>query len=145
MMIENEPVIRVKVDVTNPGQFLACCGLLELAGRIWHKDLRCWFAEGAFLVSDESETLAPDSLGGLLHATSRLPLKQLDPADPGASALRLETEGGMRLDWWQDSASEGRSLKTWAGSQNVARIACAMQSAIFDSVNEDYFNYFVTH
>lgn len=141
MMIENKPVICVKVDVTNPGQFLACCGLLELAGRIWHKEMRCWFAEGVFFVSDESESLATDSLGGLLDATSRLPLKQLDLEDPGASALHLEAERGMRLDWWQDSASGGQSFKTWAGSQNVARIACAMQSAIFGSGNQDYLDH----
>ncbi len=30
-----EPNITVKVDVTNPGQFFACCGLLELADRLW--------------------------------------------------------------------------------------------------------------
>ena len=27
--------IRVRVDPTNPGQFFACCGLLELADRLW--------------------------------------------------------------------------------------------------------------
>ena len=30
-----EPSITVKVNVTNPGQFFACCGLLELADRLW--------------------------------------------------------------------------------------------------------------
>jgi len=29
------PSITVTVDVTNPGQFFACCGLLELADRLW--------------------------------------------------------------------------------------------------------------
>lgn len=29
------PDITVNVNVTNPGQFLACCGLLELADRLW--------------------------------------------------------------------------------------------------------------
>ena len=27
--------IRIAVDPTNPGQFFACCGLLELADRLW--------------------------------------------------------------------------------------------------------------
>jgi CRISPR-associated protein Csx14 len=27
--------LRIKVDPTNPGQFFACCGLLELADRLW--------------------------------------------------------------------------------------------------------------
>jgi CRISPR-associated protein Csb3 len=30
-----EAAIRVRVDPTNPGQFFACCGLLELADRLW--------------------------------------------------------------------------------------------------------------
>lgn len=37
-----EPNIVVNVDVTNPGQFFACCGLLELADRLWPG------AEGSF-------------------------------------------------------------------------------------------------
>ncbi len=28
--------IAIPVDLTNPGQFFACCGLLELADRLWH-------------------------------------------------------------------------------------------------------------
>jgi len=27
--------IRINVAPTNPGQFFACCGLLELADRLW--------------------------------------------------------------------------------------------------------------
>ena len=37
-----EPAIRVRVNPTNPGQFFACCGLLELADRLWGR------AEGWF-------------------------------------------------------------------------------------------------
>ena len=34
-MSDTKPNITVNVDVTNPGQFFACCGLLELADRLW--------------------------------------------------------------------------------------------------------------
>ncbi|MHB1766799.1 MAG: type I-G CRISPR-associated protein Cas8g2 [Phycisphaerae bacterium] len=34
-MNNSQPIIRVKVDPSNPGQFFACCGLLELADRLW--------------------------------------------------------------------------------------------------------------
>lgn len=37
--------IIVAVDPTNPGQFFACCGLLELADRLW-PGAEGWFAEG---------------------------------------------------------------------------------------------------
>jgi CRISPR-associated protein Csx14 len=30
-----EWLIRVRLEPTNPGQFFACCGLLELAHRLW--------------------------------------------------------------------------------------------------------------
>lgn len=29
------PSVCVRVDPVNPGQFFACCGLLELADRMW--------------------------------------------------------------------------------------------------------------
>jgi len=35
MIQEHEPAIRLRVDPTNPGQFFACCGLLELADQLW--------------------------------------------------------------------------------------------------------------
>jgi CRISPR-associated protein Csb3 len=34
--------IRINVDPTNPGQFFACCGLLELANRLWG-EAEGWF------------------------------------------------------------------------------------------------------
>lgn len=40
----SEPAIRVRVDPTNPGQFFACCGLLELANRLWD-GVEGWFSE----------------------------------------------------------------------------------------------------
>ena len=43
----NEP-IRVRVDPTNPGQFFACCGLLELADRLWD-GAEGWFEDDVHL------------------------------------------------------------------------------------------------
>ncbi|MBW3597500.1 MAG: type I-U CRISPR-associated protein Cas8c [Planctomycetes bacterium] len=34
-MIHPDPHMTVNVDLTNPGRFFACCGLLELADRLW--------------------------------------------------------------------------------------------------------------
>lgn len=39
-----EAAFRVRVDPTNPGQFFACCGLLELAERLWN-GAEGWFSE----------------------------------------------------------------------------------------------------
>ncbi len=40
------PMIRLRLDPTNPGQFLACCGLLDLADRAW-VGAEGWFEENA--------------------------------------------------------------------------------------------------
>src|SRR5258708_10459887 len=42
-MTNHDASIRIDVDPTNPGQFFACCGLLELAARLWNG------AEGWFM------------------------------------------------------------------------------------------------
>jgi len=48
-MNTSEPSIRLAVDPTNPGQFFACCGLLELADRLW-VGAEGWFADGTFCI-----------------------------------------------------------------------------------------------
>ena len=42
--------MSVMVDVTNPGQFFACCGLLELADRMW-SGAEGWFESAWFHIS----------------------------------------------------------------------------------------------
>jgi CRISPR-associated protein Csb3 len=52
-MSNPEPNIKIPVDLTNPGQFFACCGLLELADRLW-PGAEGWFEGGEhFLVRNE--------------------------------------------------------------------------------------------
>ncbi|HEO71820.1 MAG TPA: type I-U CRISPR-associated protein Cas8c [Candidatus Hydrogenedentes bacterium] len=58
-----DPTFSVKVNVTNPGQFFACCGLLELAHRLWHG------AEGWF---DEDELGPRFCVRALFSASARL-------------------------------------------------------------------------
>src|SRR5947207_624032 len=41
--------ITIPVDLLNPGQFFACCGLLELADRTW-RDVEGWFSDQCFLM-----------------------------------------------------------------------------------------------
>lgn len=52
MSARPEPSIRLRADLTNPGHFYACCGLLELADRLW-RGAEGWFDEGqdAFCVA----------------------------------------------------------------------------------------------
>jgi hypothetical protein len=46
-MSNPEPRVSVKVDATNPGQFFACRGLLELAGRKLEVQARCAIAQAS--------------------------------------------------------------------------------------------------
>jgi CRISPR-associated protein Csb3 len=57
-----EPTIHVAVDPTNPGQFFACCGLLELAHRLW-LGAEGWFDfdRGAFCLSPLDQTVVATS------------------------------------------------------------------------------------
>lgn len=62
-MSHQEPNIRIPVDLTNPGQFFACCGLLELASRLW-PGVEGWFETvDRFVVHNELlETTSFDQL-----------------------------------------------------------------------------------
>lgn len=45
----SNPNIHISVDLTNPGQFFACCGLLELADRLW-PGAEGWFERRHFCI-----------------------------------------------------------------------------------------------
>jgi CRISPR-associated protein Csb3 len=100
------PAIRVRVDPANPGQFFACCGLLELADRLWG-GAEGWFETHAFnfclCPTRASRNTAPPNLIGeiarcrltntmtgpqlhRLHELSSMPMKH------GEDSLLLEEE-----------------------------------------------------
>jgi CRISPR-associated protein Csx14 len=123
--------IRIKVDSTNPGQFFACCGLLEFADRLW-PGAEGWYDGEEFCIE----------CGGTL-AKVLTAAQQAQFTDEGAqegesnddsedtedddslSPLEIMSPISMRLDWWQD-----KSLKPWAGSMKARAIALAMCRAI---------------
>jgi len=122
-----EPSFTMNVDAANPGQFFACCGLLELAHRLG-LGAEGWFDIDGFhvlLPNGISESL--ERLMEMLHGT---PLASDDPdADEKTAPLRLRGGIDLRLDWWLDETG-GSALKTWAGQQSVLRIAAAMKEAM---------------
>ncbi len=119
---ETGPVaeVRVRLDPRNPGQFYACCGLLELAA-LEDPDILSafspeqgrprvhWFS----LRGDLPENFLTDSLRRL---------KQLHPdfdtnSEAGVSPAKLPFGSyTLELDWWLDEF-RGRtaSIKCWAG------------------------------
>lgn len=123
-MRDPEPTFCVNVDLTNPGQFFACCGLLELADRLWG-EAEGWFKAGEFRVSTGG------GLPELVDRVSHAPLIQIDREDNTASPLEIGSPfRTLRLDWWLDEYAGGKELKVWAGSMESVRIARAMQHAM---------------
>lgn len=118
--------IRVDVEVTNPGQFFACCGLLELADRLWPG------AEGYFEDAHFS-LLGTRGLPDLIDRLHKANLTQLDRSDDRSSPIVIDEPFRLRLDWWKDDRAGGSDLKVWAGSMEGVRIARAMQHALRDS------------
>jgi len=122
------PGFKVKVDVTNPGQFFACCGLLELAHRVWRNGpVEGWFANGGFCVAGES---ASNSFSKLLEALANTPIRPLDvPHDRALLPVRLEGLD-FTMDWWVDERGKKTTLKLWAGNQTSLKIVEDMRNAL---------------
>jgi hypothetical protein len=123
------PDITLDVDLRNPGQFFACCGLLELAGRLWPGS-EGWFdgtrRHAAFHVATSSGH--NDPLGEIVR-------RLCDAKELVALADDHETQKqadrkpvvirtfDLRLDWWLDAYAGGdkSELKVWAGQQTPER------------------------
>lgn len=145
----------VNVDPTNPGQFFACCGLLELADRLW-PGAEGWFANGQFhveRVGTLSELLTALSgatinssltdeelkrLGTLLSAEkvslsyAQTEEKQRLSAMWKRERLHLSKPFDLWVDWWLDEQTGGKTLKTWAAKQLVLGMARPMLRIITD-------------
>ena len=121
-----QPNFTVRVDPTNPGQFFACCGLLELADRLLG-GAEGWFDRRQFGIRADGD------LPGLIRAIAAIELSQVDPGDNTSSPIEMNLpRRPLRLDWWLDDRSGGKELKVWAGTMESVRIALAMQFAMRD-------------
>jgi CRISPR-associated protein Csb3 len=145
----SEPNIKIPVDLTNPGQFFACCGLLELADRVW-TTAEGWFEQQHFCMNIET-CGSPHAFGnllvGLLSETRSLKFDvgddddtddEDDENDSGpVQPIELRWSDGrpaIYLDWWSEKA-----IKPWAGSMKERVILRAMLDAI-DPSESDPFN-----
>lgn len=151
------PNITIPVDLTNPGQFFACCGLLELASRI-DRDAEAWFEDGAFCIEgtksltfgalcksvcdcrvfntmSAAQNARLNSLAAM-RKKDREKVPGLEDEKKALEALRREEpiviEGAFRLqiDWFRDDLAGGSRFKTWAGQQSVLDVAQAMHDGM---------------
>jgi len=137
------PDITLDVNVRNPGQFFACCGVLELAGRLW-KGSEGWFTttngSTSFHVATDSGN--NDPLGELVHRLCE-PDQLVALADeysvhqPDRKPLVI-LPFGLRLDWWLDSYRGGdkSELKIWAGQQTPDRNINSLRQAWRDILRQ---------
>ncbi len=119
------PTITVNVDATNPGQFFACCALLELADRRW-SGAEGWFSrgDGTFLIA------ARGSLEELVEKVATAELTAVRPSDIYSSPLIIGEPFHLVIDWWESDSTGAKDLKVWAGSMESVGIARAMQGAM---------------
>jgi hypothetical protein len=143
--------ISIPVDVTNPGQFFACCGLFELADRLW-PGAEAWFkgdaahSEFQIMAWKSQSDVNTDDGPTLRELLSNARALRFDigndeggsdgegdddsPLDP----IAIQSPVQMILDWWSD-----KSIKPWAGSMKERSILDAMLRAI-DPANPDPMN-----
>jgi hypothetical protein len=123
-MSESSHTIRIRVDATNPGQFFACCGLLELASRLSEAKppvLGGFESRHSFLL-----THAP-SLTTIIKEVADAELTARTPADRPQTPLWLGSPFNLLVDWWRYENRETGKLKTWAGQMSVCDIALDMR------------------
>lgn len=121
-------MIHLDSDLTNPGHFLACCGVFELAQRLW-PGATAQFEGSRFVVSD-------GDLDELVTKTAGARLEMLEPANLTSSSLRLAEPFDLWIDWWKTE----RGLKTWAGRMSVDRIARTLQQDLPNTLAKGFFN-----
>jgi hypothetical protein len=136
-----EPTIRVNVDPANPGQFFACCGLLELADRICD-GAEGWFDGEQFLVTcdgtllDLLATLVMDPPEEMIRLPNNLPVKSLIAPlrftfDGGAtSALTLDAWMTIRVEKGVVVAVANPPWNFWSGQQTSLRIWRDLRAAL---------------
>jgi CRISPR-associated protein Csb3 len=122
--------ITIPVDLTNPGQFFACCGLLELASRLDENAL-AWFESSSYCIS----TCADHLLDNLFSCTVEVDTSYqsaaaddddeddiVDNGDPHRGRvfpMRLGPPFDLLLNWWTDDEAQGQKLKLWTAGQRV--------------------------
>lgn len=147
-----EPNITISVDLTNPGQFFACCGLLELASRLDEKTT-AWFGDNLFNLTADCPfesilaTVHQSTISNTMSSAQRTRLEELramskkqrenthgfEDEKKFLESLRRELPivllGRLPIiciDWFCDDFSDGSRFKTWAGQQSVLDIVQAM-------------------
>src|SRR3954447_25827562 len=155
--------IAVAVDLANPGQYFACCGLLELAHRMW-PGAEGWFDGGFFNVragGGEAElvnALRTCEIANTMLDEEKRRREELGAmgqkvlkADPALEDEKKTLDGlwrespvvfgapfGLQVDWFLDDRSGGKRFKTWAGQQSIIDIVRELRSFLPEPAGADW-------
>lgn len=132
-MSKAEANIRIPVDLTNPGQFFACCGLLELASRIDEHAL-AWFDESEYCISTSGQDLLDKFFNCTVevdtsYQSSNAEDDKEEDTDDGDDRhrgrvfpMKLGPPFHLQLSWWTDNEAQRQKLKLWTAGQRVTDI-----------------------
>src|SRR5882672_10552493 len=101
--MSNSDPIRINVDLSNPGQFFACCGLLELADRMW-PGAEAWFDTTIFNLRTDGTLreiltlLLRDTPRQLESVSGDIPIKPI--IAPLAFSFNGAASNALVIDFW---------------------------------------------
>lgn len=126
--------VTVQVDVTNPGEFFACCGLLEIADRLSTGALG-WFEDDLFCITPQ-DPADPISVNYIMWSLVNIKVEPL--SDESIAPLALGHPIQIRLNWWLlPNERKTNRLKTWAGNQNSLKMLGKWLGPLRDALSED--------
>ncbi|HOM48350.1 MAG TPA: hypothetical protein P5196_11620 [Syntrophales bacterium] len=133
--------ISIPVDLYNPGQVLACCGLLELSNRLTATGSHAlgWFEEDTyahswFLVAGLEGNDEPITLEKIINKLKSCEINTVN-ADAKEGPVFLGIPFSMTIDWRTPFPQNGL-IKTFAGNQNLFQIVQALIGALPDSFDD---------
>ena len=139
------PNISIPVDLTNPGQFFACCGLLELADRLW-PGAEGWFEGERFNLTGTGSVnavLNKLTVAKALEVTTLASGIAVKPIiAPLAVYLCGEDKSPFILDFWMRLRADKGKVEAisnppwnlWSGQQTPLRIWIALGGAVAQQV-----------
>jgi CRISPR-associated protein Csx14 len=107
-------MVRCEVDQLNPNQVLACCGLAEIAQKLYPGSLSYFEGKRHFVVTGVESlqdllSWVPSAKVERLHEVAS---HKLDPLLLVSDLFRL------RLDWWHKIGGKGSPYKLYAGASS---------------------------
>lgn len=133
-MSPRDAAIAVEVNPANPGEFLACCGLLELVDRLHSGADGCFVGQDGFCVSPWDTGVAI-TLTDILWALAGTGVNQ--GAAGKIAPLTLNDPVRMKLDWWLEASGKSGALKLWAGNQTSLQVFGKLAAALRDVLDRE--------